>query len=121
MPTPQVPAPQCPGLPNGKKLISTNETALTSVKPPNISGAQNSETNNNSTLKDDLSNESDPVKLERKRKQQQKKEEFLQQLKRQKQEDGARISTVVIKSEQTSPVPEGSYLFVFNLIPGRAH
>ncbi|XP_046444280.1 DNA repair protein RAD52 homolog isoform X2 [Daphnia pulex] len=106
MPAPQEPAPQCPGFPTGQKLISTKETALTSIKPPNISGAQNGETINNSALKDDLLNESDPVKLERKRKQQQKKEEFLQQLKRQKQEDDARISTVGIKSEQTSPVPE---------------
>lgn len=112
-----MPAPQCPVLPTGQNFISPKQTTLTSNKPPYISEAQNSETNNNSTIKDDLSNESDPVKLERKRKQQQKKEEFLQQLKRRKQGDGARISTVSIKSEETSPVPEGSYLFVLNLNP----
>ena len=40
----------------------------------------------------------------------------LQQMKRHKSEDGA-ASTVSIKSEQTSPIPEGSYSHVdFNSI-----
>lgn len=61
-----------------------------------------------SALKDDLSNETDPVKLERKRRQQQKKEEFLQQqLKRRKSDDNV-PGPSCIKSEETSdPIPEG--------------
>jgi hypothetical protein len=51
--------------------------------------------------------ETDPVKLERKRKQQQKQEEFRKnQLKRQKT-DNSSTGHVMVKSEATSPVPEG--------------
>jgi hypothetical protein len=109
-------ARQCSALPIELNSISTKESACT-VKPPIISGALNNEANSSTIMmKDDLSIESDPVKLERKRRQQQKKEEFLQQMKRHKSEDGA-ASTVSIKSEQTSPIPEGSYSHVdFNSI-----
>ena len=109
-------ARQCSALPIELNSISTKESACT-VKPPIISGALNNEANSSTIMmKDDLSIESDPVKLERKRRQQQKKEEFLQQMKRHKSEDGA-ASTVSIKSEQTSPIPEGSCSHVdFNSI-----
>lgn len=105
---PKALAPQCPVLPTEQKSISSKESASTSIKPPDVYGALNKEASF-STLKDDLSNETDPVKLERKRRQQQKKEEFLalQQMKRHKSDDGA--SVIGIKSEQTSPIPEGSY------------
>jgi hypothetical protein len=109
-------------LPTEQKLISGKETVSTTVKPSNVSGALHSEAKN-STLRDDVLNETDPVKLERKRRQQQKKEEFLQQMKRHKSDDGdgASVSTV-IKSETTSPIPEGlCFILDCYLIPCFAH
>ena len=66
--------------------------------------------------KEDAAVETDPVKLERKRRQQQKKEEFLQQQqqKRHKPDDITSVGPMVIKSEATSPVPEGILFMSFH-------
>ncbi|KAI9551482.1 hypothetical protein GHT06_021815 [Daphnia sinensis] len=88
-----------------QKQTSPHCPMLTTVKPLYVSGGQKSE--NNSLVKDDLLNESDPVKLERKRRQQQKKEEFLQQqMKRHKSDDNKPVGPINIKAEQSSPIPE---------------
>ena len=78
------------------------------------SGARSNEATT-SVMKDDLSNETDPAKLERKRRQQQKKEEFLQQLKRRKSDESI-PGPSCIKSEEpsTSPIPEGSCFQIFD-------
>lgn len=101
----KLPAPHCPMLPTDHKLVSKSETSFTTVKPSNVSGGQKSESN--PVIKDDLLNESDPVKMERKRRQQQKKEEFLQQqMKRHKSDDNKSVPPIHIKAEQSSPIPE---------------
>lgn len=105
----KLPAHHSPILPTAPNLVSKANTSLTIVKPPHVSGGKKNEVN--SVVKDDLLNESDPVKLERKRRQQQKKEEFLQQqMKRHKPDDNRSVPAIHIKSEQTSPIPEGSLL-----------
>lgn len=84
-------------------LVVQQGTAVAPPKTSNVTSVP--EGKNDSILKDDLSNENDPVKLERKRRQQQKKEEFLQQLKRRRSDDN--IPQINIKSESKSPIPEG--------------
>lgn len=105
----KLPAPHCPMLPTDPKLVSKSDSSFTTVKPSNVSGGQKSESN--PVFKDDLLNESDPVKMERKRRQQQKKEEFLQQqMKRHKSDDNKSVPPIHIKAEQSSPIPEGMLL-----------
>lgn len=93
------------GLANQNSAVQ-QETISVPHKASHAASVLDSE--NSSILKEDLSNESDPVKLERKRRQQQKKQEFLQQLKRRRSDDNA--PPINIKSEAQSPIPEGLYL-----------
>lgn len=78
-----------------------------------FSGVRSNETKSN-VKKEEIFNETDPVKLERKRKQQMKKEEFCQQLKARKSDESIQ-GPGSIKSEEpaksVSPIPEG-FLFV---------
>lgn len=91
---------------------TVQEVAGNSVHNPKVSCLQENETS--TVTKDELIAESDPVKLERKRRQQQKKEEFLQQLKRRRSDDNI-PSHINIKTEATSPIPEGLNMKQFYL------
>lgn len=90
---------------------STSSSNRTSINVPNaISHPKNS------SAKDiDALEETDPVKLERKRRQQQKKEEFLQQLKRRRSDDNLPVNVGNIKSEAQSPIAEGKCLFLLTI------
>ena len=103
---------------NGENSSLKSSTVNQEVKKPNpndTNGESNGAAGEVSAVEKDEGLgfvETDPVKLERKRKQQQKQEEFRKnQLKRQKT-DNSSAGPILIKSEATSPVPEGNFYFL---------
>lgn len=112
-PPPSAPPPSAPVAP-GILASTTKPTGLSVEKSPGLPHGKEA---NISVIKNDMSNESDPAKLERKRRQQQKKDEFLQQAKHRKMDEIIPGTGSGVKSEKpsSSPKPEGLLCLQFSM------